>query len=79
MLLLRLALKSIGTLTPGKLADFIVYAPGVDLLEGDIRGTRQIRTEIFSPESIRLGQMEDHIFGRKRGLLSVRITILITL
>ena len=30
-------------MTPGKLADFIVYAPGVDLLEGDIRGTRQIR------------------------------------
>ena len=35
--------SSIGSLTPGKLADFVVYPPGVDLLEGDISGTRDIR------------------------------------
>ncbi|KAI0329892.1 hypothetical protein GY45DRAFT_1324512 [Cubamyces sp. BRFM 1775] len=34
---------SVGSLTPGKLADFVVYPPGVDLLEGDISGTRDIR------------------------------------
>jgi len=34
---------SLGSLTPGKLADFVVYKPGVDLLEGDISGTREIR------------------------------------
>ncbi|TFY58581.1 hypothetical protein EVJ58_g6333 [Rhodofomes roseus] len=35
--------SSLGSLTPGKLADFVVYKPGVDLLEGDISGTREIR------------------------------------
>jgi imidazolonepropionase-like amidohydrolase len=35
--------NSIGSLTAGKLADFLVYVPGVDLLEDDIRRTRQIR------------------------------------
>ncbi|KAI0831687.1 hypothetical protein BC628DRAFT_1310437 [Trametes gibbosa] len=35
--------SSVGSLTPGKLADFVVYPPGVDLLEGDIGGTRDIR------------------------------------
>ncbi|PCH38468.1 hypothetical protein WOLCODRAFT_64922 [Wolfiporia cocos MD-104 SS10] len=35
--------SSLGSLTPGKLADFVVYPPGVDLLEGDISGTRNIR------------------------------------
>ncbi|CCM03690.1 uncharacterized protein FIBRA_05835 [Fibroporia radiculosa] len=35
--------SSVGSLTPGKLADFVVYKPGVDLLEGDIRGSRAIR------------------------------------
>ncbi|KAI8999066.1 hypothetical protein BD414DRAFT_476891 [Trametes punicea] len=34
---------SVGSLTPGKLADFVVYPPGVDLVEGDISGTRDIR------------------------------------
>jgi len=34
---------SIGSLTPGLLADFVVYPPGVDLLEDDIRATRNIR------------------------------------
>ena len=34
---------AVGSLTPGKLADFVVYPPGVDLLEGDISGTRDIR------------------------------------
>ncbi|CDO68900.1 hypothetical protein BN946_scf185000.g43 [Trametes cinnabarina] len=34
---------SVGSLTPGKLADLVVYPPGVDLLEGDISGTRDIR------------------------------------
>ena len=28
--------SSLGSLTPGKLADFIVYPPGVDLLEGEV-------------------------------------------
>ena len=36
-------LPSLGSLTPGKLADFLVYPPGFDLLEDDIRGTRSIR------------------------------------
>ncbi|OBZ75588.1 hypothetical protein A0H81_04846 [Grifola frondosa] len=35
--------KSVGSLTPGKLADLIIYPPGVDLLEGDISGTRDIK------------------------------------
>nr|VWO98440.1 Cytochrome P450 monooxygenase AKT7 (EC (AK-toxin biosynthesis protein 7) [Ganoderma boninense] len=34
---------AVGSLTPGKLADFVVYPPGVDLLEGHISGTRDIR------------------------------------
>ena len=34
---------AVGSLTPGKLADFVVYPAGVDLLEGDISGTRDIR------------------------------------
>ncbi|KAI1784218.1 hypothetical protein LXA43DRAFT_1043367 [Ganoderma leucocontextum] len=34
---------AVGSLTPGKLADFVVYPPGVDLLEGDISATRDIR------------------------------------
>ena len=34
---------AVGSLTPGKLADFVVYPPGVDLLEGDISVTRDIR------------------------------------
>ena len=33
----------LGSITPGKLADFVVYPPCVDLLEGDISGTRDIR------------------------------------
>ncbi|KAI0637449.1 hypothetical protein C8Q77DRAFT_1155282 [Trametes polyzona] len=35
--------SSVGSLTPGKLADFVVYPPGVDLLEGDIKSTKDIR------------------------------------
>lgn len=35
--------NSVGSLTPGKLADFVIYPPGVDLLEGDISGTKDIR------------------------------------
>ncbi|EKM56024.1 uncharacterized protein PHACADRAFT_122127 [Phanerochaete carnosa HHB-10118-sp] len=34
---------SLGSLTPGKLADLVVYPPGFDVLEGDIRRTRDIR------------------------------------
>ncbi|KAF7978723.1 hypothetical protein HWV62_45013 [Athelia sp. TMB] len=34
---------SIGSLSPGKLADFLIFAPGVDLLQGDISGTRALR------------------------------------
>ncbi|PFH52496.1 hypothetical protein AMATHDRAFT_173604 [Amanita thiersii Skay4041] len=33
---------SLGTLTAGKLADFLVYPPGVDLLHGDISETRKL-------------------------------------
>lgn len=36
-------LSSLGTLSPGKLADFVVYPPGIDLLGDDIRTSRQIR------------------------------------
>ncbi|KAL6308701.1 hypothetical protein BKA93DRAFT_763864 [Sparassis latifolia] len=35
--------ESLGSLTPGKLADFIIYQPGVDLLDDDISATRKIR------------------------------------
>ena len=31
-----------GSLTPGKLADFLVYPPGVDLLDRDILESRKI-------------------------------------
>ena len=34
---------SIGSISPGKLADFLVYQPGVDLLEGEISGSTKIR------------------------------------
>ena len=34
--------ESLGSLTPGKLADFLIYPPGVDLLNGDISGTRKL-------------------------------------
>ena len=33
---------SVGSLSPGKLADFLVYPPGINLLEGDIGHTRQL-------------------------------------
>ncbi|GJE87975.1 thioredoxin-like protein790 [Phanerochaete sordida] len=34
---------ALGSLTPGKLADFLVYPPGFNVLEDDIRKTRDIR------------------------------------
>ncbi|KAJ7623213.1 hypothetical protein FB45DRAFT_924921 [Roridomyces roridus] len=34
--------SSVGSISPGKLADLIVYPPGVDLLEGDFSQTRNI-------------------------------------
>ncbi|OCH90621.1 hypothetical protein OBBRIDRAFT_887531 [Obba rivulosa] len=34
--------SALGSLTPGKLADFVVYPPGVDLLDGQIVGSRNI-------------------------------------
>ncbi|KAF4578451.1 hypothetical protein EYR36_000258 [Pleurotus pulmonarius] len=35
--------KSIGSLSPGKLADFLVYEPGVDIIGGEIGATKQLR------------------------------------
>ncbi|KAJ7334166.1 hypothetical protein DFH08DRAFT_300863 [Mycena albidolilacea] len=35
--------SSLGSLSKGKLADLIVYPPGIDLLEGDISQTRELR------------------------------------
>ncbi|KAL0947553.1 hypothetical protein HGRIS_013647 [Hohenbuehelia grisea] len=35
--------SSLGSLSPGKLADFLVYPPGVDLLEDDITHTKDLR------------------------------------
>ncbi|THH05421.1 hypothetical protein EW146_g9909 [Bondarzewia mesenterica] len=35
-------LGSLGSLAPGKLADYVVYPPGFDVLEDDIRGTQVI-------------------------------------
>jgi imidazolonepropionase-like amidohydrolase len=35
--------SAIGSLTPGKLADFVVYPPGFDVLKDDIKGTRNIK------------------------------------
>jgi len=34
---------SLGSLSKGKLADLLVYPPGIDLLEGDISQTRELR------------------------------------
>lgn len=34
---------SVGSLTPGKLADYVVYPPGIDLLEGNISNTKHLR------------------------------------
>jgi imidazolonepropionase-like amidohydrolase len=34
---------AIGSLVPGKLADFLIYPPDVDLLEGDIKESTRIR------------------------------------
>ncbi|KAJ4463331.1 hypothetical protein C8J55DRAFT_444178 [Lentinula edodes] len=36
-------LQSVGTLTAGKLADFLVYIPGVDILRGPIEDTTRLR------------------------------------
>ena len=35
--------SSLGSITPGKLADFVVYKPDVDLLDGPICDTQEIR------------------------------------
>ncbi|KAI0692203.1 hypothetical protein BC835DRAFT_1358056 [Cytidiella melzeri] len=35
--------SAVGSLTPGKLADFVVYPPGFDVLNGDIKKTRNIK------------------------------------
>ena len=35
--------SSLGSLSRGKLADFIVYPPGVDLLEGGIHKTLELK------------------------------------
>jgi len=35
--------SSLGSLSNGKLADYLIYPPGVDLLDGDISETRNIR------------------------------------
>lgn len=35
--------SSIGSITEGKLADFLVYPPGVNLLTDDIRATRNLK------------------------------------
>ncbi|KAI0759520.1 hypothetical protein BC629DRAFT_1597761 [Irpex lacteus] len=35
--------SAIGSLTPGKLADFVIYPPGFDVLKDDIRGTRNVK------------------------------------
>ncbi|KAG6913437.1 hypothetical protein DXG01_006820 [Tephrocybe rancida] len=34
---------SLGTLSTNKLADLLIYPPGVDILNGDISGTQDIR------------------------------------
>lgn len=34
--------SSVGSLSVGKLADFLVYPPDVDLLDGPIQGTREL-------------------------------------
>ncbi|KIK54543.1 hypothetical protein GYMLUDRAFT_206518 [Collybiopsis luxurians FD-317 M1] len=39
-------LPSVGTLTPGKLADFLIYNPDVDLLSGPIEDTVQLRNVV---------------------------------
>lgn len=35
--------SAVGSLTPGKLADFVIFPPGFNVLEDDIRKTRDIR------------------------------------
>ena len=35
--------SSLGSLSRGKLGDFIVYPPGVDLLDGDIQNTLELK------------------------------------
>lgn len=35
--------SAVGSLTPGKLADFIVYPPGFDVSSGDITASKDIR------------------------------------
>ena len=35
--------SSLGSLSRGKLGDFIVYLPGVDLLDGDIQNTLELK------------------------------------
>ena len=35
--------SALGSITPGKFADLLIFTPGSDLLEGDIKNTRNIQ------------------------------------
>jgi imidazolonepropionase-like amidohydrolase len=61
---------SLGSLSPKGLADFLVYKPGVDLLQGDISGTREIRFVVRGGRVWDASTMEEFwpVKGRKQAL-----------
>ncbi|TFK72232.1 hypothetical protein BDN72DRAFT_763687 [Pluteus cervinus] len=60
--------KSLGTLEFGKLADFLIYPPGVDLLSGDIKRTRDLKLVVRGGRIWNAKDMEEvwPVKGRKQ-------------
>lgn len=50
---------AIGSIAAGKLADFLIYPPGVDLLEGDIQQTRNIKYVVRGGRVFNAATMEE--------------------
>nr|GAT47344.1 predicted protein [Mycena chlorophos] len=61
---------SIGSLSPGKLADLLVYPAGVDLLEGDIANTRELLMVARGGRFWETATLEEvwPVKGRKQGI-----------
>lgn len=61
---------SLGSLSLGKLADFLIYMPGVDLMEGDISDTRKLRYVVRGSRVWDASTMEEFwpVKGRKQTL-----------
>ncbi|KAF9009485.1 hypothetical protein BDQ17DRAFT_1235809 [Cyathus striatus] len=62
--------SSLGSLAPGKLADYLIYPADVDLLEGDIKQTRNIKYVVRGGRIWNASTMEEvwPVKGRKQQL-----------